>query len=90
MTHASYGGHDEGAVKYSPKYLHEYVWEYKLREHFNNKQKVPILGILVDYLVAKQAPNEATVKRAIDYREKQCFICYRISDDESCCLARLC
>ena len=42
------GGHNEVAVKYIPKYLHEYVWECKLREHYNDKQKVPILGILVD------------------------------------------
>ena len=41
--HTPAGGHDEVAVKYSPKYLHEYVWEYN-----NDKQKVPILGILVD------------------------------------------
>ena len=46
--HTPTGGHDEVAVNYSPKYLHEYVWEYKLREHYNDKQKVPILGILVD------------------------------------------
>ena len=41
------------------------------------------MALCVDYLVAKQAPNEAIIKRAIAYREKQCFICYRISDDES-------
>ena len=46
--HTPAGGHDEVAVKYSPKYLHKYVWQYKLREHNNDKQKVPILGILVD------------------------------------------
>ena len=46
--HTPAGGHNEVAVMHSPKYLHEYVWEYKLREHYNDKQKVPILGILVD------------------------------------------
>ena len=42
-----------------------------------------MMALCVDYLVAKQAPNDAIVKRAIAYREKQCFICYRISDNES-------
>ena len=42
-----------------------------------------MMALCVEYLVAKQAPNEAIIKRAIAYREKQCFICYRISDDES-------
>ena len=48
-------------------------------EGFTSSRK---MALCVDYIVAKQARNEAIIKRVIAYREKQCLICYRISDDE--------
>ena len=69
------------------KAFHGYIALTEICPHFTS---IPegftssrMMALCVDYLVAMQAHNEAIIKRAIAYREKQCFICYRISDDES-------